>query len=424
MLLGKNEESLFKVLKDLDTKTKIDLLNKPNQKIHLSAQRTKDGHLTNWIIMEDTTDFKSNKKKTNGKKYNSLIDALNNMDKELISNDEINVLAYCSTDLKRKNGLIVSKWFNISPCIPFELDNKGNPQFNYITLETNEDEYKILMESRLAFYNEFTYDVYPIRKMAFPSIGRLMDCVASFKYISDIPLGSALLIAEKLTKMPKTRFIYRNRTSQIKPLIGVAGSHYVAYSQVEFFKDCFNYLASIGIYTLKSWSVNDELSVVDVIIDDSERNYSIHFKIQTSDIPGTSLSVTAYAQFENAKVYIMKNNSYHGKAFEQRGGAKSLFDGMEEAIEEFKEQYRLLSNNYLEFDESMIDEIEKIIGKKNMAKVELPEQFIVSGSDLFRQILKSTFFNLKEKQAYELTKYYRNLMCNLCDYIESDKKEA
>lgn len=413
MRVGIEEKELFEVLSDLDETTNVDSVLNTRQKVVITAER-KNGHLSNWSLMEDMDGYSGSVPYTKGVGYRTLEAALSSIDKEESFNESINVLCYLSTEpAKSWDGKIVSKWFNVSPGVPFDIKD-GKPDFQTITLELKESDYKVMMESRLALYNEFSGDIYPIRKMAFSSIGKLMDCAASFKYLAEIPLGSALLIAERLSTVRNLKFLYRYRSENVKPLIAIAGTRYVKYSQLDFFKKALDFVSSKTICHIERWAVSDELTTINVVLDGTA-GYSIYLKIQTSDIPGTSISVSAYAKIGRGSLLLLKNSSYHWSSFEENGGVKTLFNGMFETIDEFKENYNELAEKEVDYDGSYMANILKILGKKRSSKVKPVESGTYMADSLLRKIVDATYSELPVKQAGELAKCYSRFFKELLE---------
>lgn len=408
MRVGCDENSLFEVLKELDSTTNIDSVLNPGQHITVTGVR-RNGHIKDWSIKADSKAYKKSLPYAKGVGYTSLEAALSSLDKESDLNETINVLCYFKTDASRTwDNKIVSYWFNISPCIPFDIKD-GQPDFQVIKFELKESDYKVMMESRLALYNEFTEDIYPIRTIAFSSIGKLMDCAASFKYMADVPLGSALLIAERLASVKNLKFIYRYRSEHIKPLVAIAGTRYVKYSQLDFFKQALDYVSRNYICHIEKWSVSDELTTMNVVLD-GFGEYSIYIQIKTSDIPGTSMSVEAFARFGSGSVKIIKNSSYHWDCFEKNGGVDGLFEGVFEAIKNFELDYEKLSNKTFYYDETCIKDIVKVLGKKRAGRIDKIDSGEYDAKTLFKLVVNSTYCELPVKQAHELTKRYAELL--------------
>lgn len=368
-------------------------------------------------------------------------------------NEEIVVLCLASTkEYRQFNGKIITNWIVINPTIPFEMVN-NSPEFPTLELEMTDGEYKLALESRLALYNEFTHIIYPIREVAFSSIGKLLDSAASFKNMATIPLGSALLLADRLAEPQKElKFIYRNAKGNVKPLIGIAGSRFAEDSQYGFFRDGLDYIGeTFGIYTMKSWEITDDLSTVNVYLNQYERDDArVYLRLQTSDIPGTSASVTAFLEISDKQAMplkpsaiIQKNSAYHWDSFKDKGGVKGLFVHydkndkkrknpifIKDEIEHFMEMYDAVCGANVLYDGEDIamkeDEIVKLIGKKRAKDLEskVVRGNVYNGGELYHTLVKKTFDTLPVKQANELTKLYADLLIAIRDLGHNGTQQA
>lgn len=483
---GKTEKELMELVAKIDELTEIDSTIARGQSVVIQATmcgvaekdedgevvRDGDGHpikkceLKDWTLQVKSTSINSklhfetpfNDTKRRGrpkksdtpsrkefKSYNALVRTLNSirqMDAPL--NEEIVVLCLASSkEYKQYNGKIITNWIVINPTIPFEMVN-GMPEFPTLTLELSDEEYHLAMESRMALYNEFTQDVYPIREVAFSSIGKLLDSAASFKNMATIPLGSALLLADRLAEPQKElKLIYRNAKGKVKPLIGIAGSRFAEDSQYDFFRDGLDYIANtFGPYEIRDWEITDDVSTVNVYLKCYEREHAqVYLRLQTSDIPGTSASVTAFLETEEwtdkrkvgrritASALIQKNSAYHWDSFKEKGGVQGLFVRYEKddkkrknpiaiktEIEAFLAKYDATMDLKIVYDGKKLldkqDEIVRLIGKKRAKSIEetLVRGNIYKANILYHGLLRTTMCTLPTKQANELTKLYADLL--------------
>ena len=483
---GKSEKELMELVAKIDELTEIDSTISMGQPVVIRAtmcgvpETDEDGkvvcdedgkpikkcQLKNWSLQVnsesispkshfeipiDDTKRRGRKRKREGaskdeaNSYNALcrtLDSIRQMESPL--NEEIVVLCLASSKEHRQyNGKIITNWIVINPTIPFEMVN-GMPEFPTLTLEMTESEYHLAMESRMALYNEFTHDIYPIREVAFSSIGKLLDSAASFKNMATIPLGSALLLADRLAEPQKElKLIYRNAKSHVKPLIGIAGSRFAEDSQYDFFRGGLDYIArNFGMYTMKDWEITDDVSTVNVYLNQYTRdNAKVYLRLQTSDIPGTSASVTAFLEIEeildnprpgpkrNGSALIQKNSAYHWDSFKEKGGVQGLFVRYEKddkkrknpisiksEIEAFLAKYDGIDNINVVYNGKKLlekkDEIVRLIGKKRAKSIEdtLVKGNVYNAKVLFHELVKGTMNDLPSKQANELTKLYADLL--------------
>ena len=476
---GKTEAELMQLISKIDELTDIDSTISVGQPIVINAimcgekELDENGkvmlddnnkpimncHIKNWTLQVKSSSMRAKKhivvpigknrpgpKKKNNtpskKDANSAdslmltLDSIRQMEAPL--NVEIVVLCLASTKEHRQyNGKIITNWIVINPSIPFEMVN-GMPEFPTLTLELTDEEYRLAMESRMALYNEFTQDIYPIREVAFSSIGKLLDSAASFKNMATIPLGSALLLADRLADQKELKFIYRNANGKVKPLIGIAGSRFAEDNQYDFFRGGLDYIAeNFGVYTIKSWEITDDVSTVNVYLNQYEReNARVYLRLQTSDIPGTSASVTAFLELSGEQdvgfkpsALIQKNSAYHWDSFKEKGGVQGLFVHynkddkkcknpilIKTEIEQFLSVYDAIYGIKVVYDgKKVLDkqaEIIKLIGKKRAKSLEttLTRGNVYDGGTLYHTMVEKTYSALPTKQANELTKLYADLL--------------
>lgn len=426
MVNGNNKEDLIKVLTTINNTTTIDNAILQDQEIVVKAKRY-GNKIESWELSVDKDVYKSNPKKIFGKGIKELKEALNTLD-SLDACSGIDVLVHCETDIKRNyDGKIVSTWFKLFSGDPYTITNKKQINIPTITLYLDEGDYKILMETKIAFMDESISGkrtIYAIRESAMASIGKLMDCAASFKYMAHIPLGSGMLLTERLGNLKKINLICRNHHelengTTIKSLIGVAGDRHKPISQLDFFEDVHKGLIKrIGLMDCDviQWSVSDELTTVEYSVG---KEYSLGgsysfdaiVKVQISDIPGTSVKMFAYADMGKGRVLLKKNSSYHNNNFD----LESLNEGI---IESFNEFEAALNENKVDTYAKKEDlkEIFSIIGKKRTeASIDdvdkLFKESLNTGSValVLESIIDRTYHKLPVKQADELAIAYDNL---------------
>lgn len=502
MNFGKDREDLWRELEALDEATGIDAFICQGQNVSLeidgiespflSGKKNNAGVQGNPLVIKahvsyDTTDAADDTDDTDDEKITiknwtiskegvqdimkkvidygkgnrtKLYEALKGHRMDASMDENLVVLCYSGCDTKAKNGKIKTHWIVINPSVPFEMVN-GFPSFPMLDLELTKDEFMLCMESRMALYSELSEDIYPIRETAFSSIGKLLDATASFKNIAAIPLGSALLLADKISMdLKNLKLIYRNGEGHFKPLIGVAGSRFAPYSEEEFFKKLISWLdCRFGGVSIRNWKIYDDVSIVDAELsckisrNGEERQQSVsemlceamslyaecadEFKIRlrmkTSDVPGVSASVTAYAKFGDAEVQIHKNSAYHWDSFVRQGeGVLNLLvpskkNGVpiDENIAEFIKKINSLKKKEIRFNKAVdgINGIINQIGKRRIADAEAVIARIKDGIEaesanayeLFKKVLEETFTKLPAKQSDELMIKYGEFFHSLCE---------
>lgn len=447
---GTTEKELMEVLERLDKETATDNIVTNGQPITIKCRREAKG-LTNWSIQQDVHNSKFSKPivYSQGNGYPGILNSIKNDVAMSNINEDIAILCYSCAELKRTyDGKIMTHWIVINPSIPFETEEDGTPRFPMFDLKMTDNEFKVAMESRMALYNECNEDIYPIREVAFSSIGKLLDSAASFKNMAQIPLGSALLLAERFaTDLKSLKLIYRNYEGHVKPLIGIAGNRFVQESEVGFYKLAFDTITSMfGSSQCGKWIVTDEYSLATVFISFADENkndlfaderfkHTVMLKIKTSDVPGVSASVTAVMKHGDAEIYIQKNSAYHWASFIRRGGAESLFYrterggnkySLKDDIERFLSRVETIENNDYVLTEELFHKIvngaKPIIGKKkleqNMDKIESLKSKVgtsCNGFAILEEAIDATYFVLPEKQANELSGLYAKIVYMLTE---------
>lgn len=400
---GNSLDELRDLLLTLDETTVLEgnLLTR-RQELEIHAVR-QDGCLLWNASLTPTSDVQGGGQRLTGKGYEKLVAAIDAMNTEREVDVSLVVLALAGLEKARTwDSKLVSNWILVAPSDPYLME-EGKPKFRTLQLELTDEEYAICAESNLAFYDEIDDILYPIRECAFDSIGRMMDCAASFKYRTPFPLGSALLLAERLAKLNSIRFLYRNRTEKVCPLIGIVGNNFDLYGQLCFVDEALDIIQGQYICHIDRWTVTDEKTVVTVLADMLDPELGIEFDIQTGDIMGTSMSITAYARIGKGRLMLRKNSAYHRKSF---AGVSSLFEGVFESIYSFQDSYYQNKNLYCSFSSEDAKPIKSILGATRFSKVQLPADGTYRVGELMRVLVNATFCYLAEKQTTDLTKAY------------------
>lgn len=426
-MIGKNEEQLFSFLKKIDSITTFDPVYISSKKVEydLTVNSTASG-ISGWSMTERWTG-----KKIRGRGLDSLKKRINSVQTSELDN-KLSVL--CLSDLKKEGKQLETVWIKTEPGCPFVLkDNK--PEFETVSLTLPEDCYQHIKETGIAVYNEVADVLYPLLKIACKSIAKLMDAASAFKYMDVVPLGTALVFSKYLENAKDIRFIHRmccekqEGLSVVKPLIGIAGSRYVRYSQYDFFKEAYDICCKYHLCHVGEWTFADDTTRVNIILDDmpDANKYRHCILLETGDVPGSSLSVTALVQFGDSPVFLEKRNNYHSKSFKKRGGVEALFVGIFEAFDKFEEMYQTIEDTSPVFCDEWLQPIAKVIGKKRMKP--FYERFdpagFSTGTSLFEYIVKNTYHKMPEKPANELSQAYKALFDHMCsrEEISYDNRE-
>lgn len=443
LIKGKEETGLREAVESLDSITRVDSVVSNGPDINITCQKIK-GQLVNWTIEQngETKTIAYEK----GRGFNDLFDAIKKCTEENDISEDITVLCYMGVSVRREGSKIKTWWAVINPAVPFEIIN-GKPDFEILPMELDDAEYRIAMESRMGFYNEFSKDFYPIRETAFSSIGKLLDSAASFRNIPDIPLGNALLVANRIsTDMKGLKFIVRNGKDHFKPLMGVAGARFAYEPESVFFDRGIEQIGKMfGPHFVGDWSITDEASTANVFVsstDGSERtkgslgayrDFPIYVRLQTSDIPGVSASVTAVAQIGSGYVIIQKNSAYHWDTFLKRGGVESLFTRKEgektisikDDIDSFVDKIRFLKEHDITINDDVlkrVDSILKKVGMRRMSKMDAVDAEYgktENGYDFLLRIINGTYHKFPLKKWNELAYRYSDLVESLVKAVAS-----
>lgn len=400
MLKTGKGNSIFELLTDLDEKTKFESYGKTMETAQVNIDFSNQG-IAGWNIQSGQQNGEHIK---TGSGMNALLKYLEDISEESKLDERLSVL--CLSQVKDLKKAYRTTWIKIDPYAPFVL-KKGHPEFETIQIVLNKKDLAAVMEVKIALFNEYTKVLYPILKVACQSFGKLMDSEAAFKYQDDVPLGTALILSKKLLSCRNIRFIHRSYDSgKVKPLVGIAGAKYVKYSQLDFFKTAYEICCQKGPCKIGQWSIMDDRTVMKIELDPMSSACNPYILLQTSDVPGSSLSVTAYAGIGAGSLLLKSNSSYHLESFGKKGGVKTLFTDIFEIIEKFDISYRRMENEQIEFNMQMLAPIIKTIGKKRAMTVGEIKEGIYTSAELIRLVIDKTFFALGSKQAKELEKAY------------------
>ena len=416
---GKNLDDLMSCIKKIDGKTTICPLVNNKQSVILEASY-RQGTLNSWIVKAPRknrplpTCFKS------GQRFGSFKEVQKQLDKESIMFDSemtSYVLCHLRTDLQKRYNKIVSKWVKIDPYYPYDISDDGKASFDVIELELTEDEFDAMMETKLAFMDT-NENLFPIQKVAMSNVGTLLDCASAFKQVDDHPLGSALLLAEKLSTKTMLKVLYRSRSKRVFPVMSIIGKKYAHISQEKFFTAILSEIAGYGVYQTEEWKVSDIESVLYVKLENENHlPYTKGFMISTGDLAGQAMTVHSYVRLGNARMFLKKNSISHIGEFKE-SEVKNLFEGMMDSFEVFDTEYRHLASLTGTIKNEYSLGILKIIGQKRMAKVTL-DSSLTNGAELLEDFINCYDSVTPEKLKYRSGRYYTSLMHNmLADFEE------
>lgn len=280
-----------------------------------------------WEIKESSSALRSYEPFATGKGMNTLKSAIQDMDKTATVKDTLVVLCLTSSESSKTwNGLYQTTWVLLDPACPFIINKKGFPEFETINLNLKQSEYKLCIDTQLAFYDTSSKSLYPIPSKMLSPLSRVMSCGGSFteKAMNGTPLGQAHILANNLLSMEGVQLFYRERTDKVKPLIGICGQNFCAYSQVEFFEKMLKICADNGFGTIEKWTVSDDSTTVNVGITQSTAAYKPCINLRISDLPVNPASIKAYAKIGTAQIAIFSNSAKQSNVLKKKG-LESLF---------------------------------------------------------------------------------------------------
>lgn len=418
---GKNLEGLIECIRSIDGKTKVRSLITDNQSVTIEATY-RDGKFNSWVVKAPRklktlpSNFKS------GQRFGSFKEVQRELDKESVLFDSSMtsyVLCHLRTNPQKHYNHICSKWIKIDPYCPYDVDDDGSTTFDIIDLELSEDEFESMMETKLAFMDE-KENLFPIQKVAMSNVGTLLDCASAFKQVDDCPLGSALLLAEKLSTKSGLKVLYRSRSKKVFPVMSVIGRKYAHVSQEEFFTAVLDEISKHGIYQTEQWSVSDVKSVLFVkLVDDGKKSYTKGFMISTGDLAGQAMTIHSYVQIGNARMFLNKNSLNHQGNF-NKNEISNLFSGMEDSFQTFEKEFDRLSSLSGKVKSTYIHGITKIIGQKRVAKVSLDKSLKV-GTEILDDFMNCYDAVTPEKLKYRCGKYYTNVMHSMLEDFKEEE---
>ena len=372
---GTSLEEFLQCLEEEDGLTNRDVLVKSGQKMTLECVRERGG-VAGWKLYYDGTLLPEPKSGKSGRSYLGFMKALEELDREesLFETPDCAVLCYLSGDLiKDWEGNVVSRWVRINPWEPYWLEH-GVPVFDTMELRVTEAEFRILTETGLALYCETTEILYPVTEAAYPSMGRLMDCTMAFQQLDQHLLGTALLVAEKLTNRNRLDIICRKRTDRVRPVVGIAGNRYRALPQADFYRQCLQYLApQLGVFHTCSWKVSDVQSDLVLCYPRPFADYDLTVQVQASDANRMPYILTVSAEFPSFSMPLLEQKANHADPqLEQR--IQSLFEGIAEAMCRFEEAYAAMDQASVLFTGKMLEPVLRPFGARRRAGLEtIPE---------------------------------------------------
>lgn len=385
-------EDFFTMLHEYDSIRTSDCLIKNQKSVDIHITRNK-GRIGNWVMTENLSDFSSKRRKKTGKTMKSFYQYFSGEKMEI--GIDLAVIAHKDTKKEREwDGSITSEWFFIPTCAPYEEEESGRVFIKTIELTTTKEEYRKMLETRIAIYDEFQDKIYPFLQVSIASTGKYLDCSAIFKLRDDYMLGAAMVLAEKISKK-NVKLLIKDTESRVKPILSIAGKYTKFFLPTEFFTKICSIMANKA-YFLNNWQIFDDRIIADFKKPDEPFLCSITMGV----IPGIATRAQMYVQMEGTKILLDSNTVvYSTKGYDY----KQLFDGLFDNTVIF---HRLWESAHLMCSchpEEYIPYIKKAIGKKRINALIFPVS--MKRRDFFKELLKQT-------GNFCLSEYYDNMLKN------------
>lgn len=385
-------EDFFTMLHEYDSIRTSDCLIKNQKSVDIHITRNK-GRIGNWVMTENLSDFSSKRRKKTGKTMKSFYQYFSGEKMEI--GIDLAVIAHKDTKKEREwDGSITSEWFFIPICAPYEEEESGRVFIKTIELTTTKEEYRKMLETRIAIYDEFQDKIYPFLQVSIASTGKYLDCSAIFKLRDDYMLGAAMVLAEKISKK-NVKLLIKDTESRVKPILSIAGKYTKFFLPTEFFTKICSIMANEA-YFLNNWQIFDDRIIADFKKPDEPFLCSITMGV----IPGIATRAQMYVQMEGTKILLDSNTViYSNKEYDY----KQLFDGLFNNTVDF---HRLWESTHLMCSchpEEYIPYIKKAIGKKRINALIFPVS--MKRRDFFKELLKQT-------GNFCLSEYYDNMLKN------------
>lgn len=385
-------EDFFTMLHEYDSIRNSDCLIKNQKSVDIHITRNK-GRIGNWVMTENLSDFSSKRRKKTGKTMKSFYQYFSGEKMEI--GIDLAVIAHKDTKKEREwDGSITSEWFFIPICAPYEEEESGRVFIKTIELTTTKEEYRKMLETRIAIYDEFQDKIYPFLQVSIASTGKYLDCSAIFKLRDDYMLGAAMVLAEKISKK-NVKLLIKDTESRVKPILSIAGKYTKFFLPTEFFTKICSIMANKA-YFLNNWQIFDDRIIADFKKPDEPFLCSITMGV----IPGIATRAQMYVQMEGTKILLDSNTVvYSTKGYDY----KQLFDGLFDNTVIF---HRLWESAHLMCSchpEEYIPYIKKAIGKKRINALIFPVS--MKRRDFFKELLKQT-------GNFCLSEYYDNMLKN------------
>ena len=404
-----DKELFFRKLFDADNNTIFDDI-KANQDVFIRLERS-HGKIKRWEIIPDGS-LKKKKRFAKGKTMENLEKKMTEIMQSSRFDYDYSVMCLIGASYQGNNRYIV-KFINIEKTFPFDVD-EDEVTMPVVKVILSEKEYAVCRETGIAFYDEVENIIFPVKQDAAASIGRYMDMMSAFNHESSAaPLGPALMMAERLSKVRGLKIVYLNGMSdRCKPVVAVVSGKFIRVKHSDFFKGCFNYLETeFGLpFEINSWDITDDQVTVNLIMH-SFTGIDFLFSI-SNGFRGISTSLDVYALIGKAKCLIDHRVMSQSRRYDLSSGIHELLDAEEikKEINEFESEYTCLDSRKVVFKESFLKDVKKNIGLKRYKQLNLPAKDTIVSASSVVQIITAEKMNMGFYQAYRYAKALRKLI--------------
>lgn len=359
MMKGKSIESLMKEVQKIDEATRFTSIFKSRQKLTFSATY-QGGKLRDWQITPEGCQYKADTTKS-GKRYDTLASVLDSY--ETFANPGLGLSVITLVDStgekvwndEKGYECIYTQW-----AIVDSLSIDRSAEMDTFTIPLDEREYRIVLETTIALFDEATGTLYPFTKRAIPSLGTMLGSQSLIRKISNMftALGTALLLYEKLISKKDYSLCYRNDMGDMfHPIIAIEDAERKHTTRKQVIETIQNEMNRFMISWIAKWQIKEEISVS---FQSDLYEIRIHVPI---DKPGT-IRAEAWRKIVGAGILVIKNTVSESRGF-GKNDAKALIDPLGNAITEFENEMDILNASpEISFRKEMADDILAVLGSK------------------------------------------------------------
>lgn len=369
---GEGDASLYESLNEIDSLMGMDSLIPQNKELSIKITKKPNGLF--WSCQD--IPLRRYKTKT-GKTLQSFLNSLDGLNTDACHyGTNLQVIAYAKAQLKRDpEGNILSTWFLIEPLDPYREDN-GMFYLPTVNITVPEKVFSLLMETKIAFINQFDEKLYPIKKEALPSIGRFIDNVAAFNK-DNFTIGSAFVLADRIADKKSFRFLTEKIPGEdnIFPILSVVGKNFAKDHQAYILDQVMNQLNRYFLSVIKEWEITGDYSLIQIKLSpvfDISARLPFWGELKIGRTSGQSLSFTLFTQIEDTNIILLQNKLKHKKDMDYT----LLTKNMKESCQDFMSKMQRLQEISVKDHLCSTRILKKALGIKRfeavISKMELP----------------------------------------------------